>query len=440
MTQTWYDEDKVSFKGSAILTEWKAKREAERSAINAYGENGTQIGVSPEQLYETLMGSGGSFSGQAVNEETAMRVSAAYSCIRLVGGAMSGMPVNFYERAGTGAVLVEDHEYWWLLNEQSSVDITAFTMMTWLISSLGFHGDCFIEILRSSIYSNKVKGFLPHHPLRVTPFKDRLSKKLLYRITPSDGGAQYVLDSADMIHVPSLGFDGIRSVSPISWAAKQNIGIALAAEEYSAKFFKNGASNQIAIKSEKKLDKEQAELLRSSYIAKYSGNANYHMPIILSGGLELESLSINPEDAALISTRQFTVEEICRVLFNVPPSLVGHTVNTTAWGTGIEQTSIGFVRYSLRPLMTSIQQEFNRKLWPVDTRYFIKFDSTEIERGDLKSQYEAYRIALGRAGEKPWMSQNDVRKKTHMPPIANGDNYDPVVKGANSNSNNMETP
>lgn len=417
--------DMLAFKGSKILTEWKAGREA----IRALGENGTELGLTPDQLYERLVNSGGnSFSGQVVSEETAMRVSAVYGCISLVAGVISSLPVKIYERDGSNRKEVQGHDYWWLLNEQASNSMTASTALTWLISSMGFQGDGFWEIRRPSLSSNKVSGFIPHHPMRVEPFRGNTRGQILYRVTPVEGGSQYVLDSADVIHTPTLGFNGLRSISPISWAAKQNIGIALAAEEYSAKFFKNGATSQIALKTDKKLEKDQIDLLRASYLAKQAGNANYHMPVILTNGLSVETLSINPEDAALISTRQFTVEEICRVLWRVPPILVGHSGSTTVWGTGVEHLSLGFVKYSLRPILTAIQQELNRKLWPVDERYFVRFDTSELERGDLKSQFEALRVALGRAGERPWLSVNDVRTKLGETPIAGGDNYDPVGK------------
>lgn len=425
MTIAALDKSKLAYKGSSILTEWKRERES----VRAMTENGTQTGLNPSQLYDLISAGNGSFSGQAVTEEHAMRVSAVYACISLVAGVISSLPFKIYERTSHGPVEVQSHDYGWLLNEEINRDMTACSAITWLISSMGFQGDGFWEILRPSVTSNRVSGFLPHHPLRVQPFRDE-ARRLYYRITPADGRAQYVLDPADVIHIPTLGYNGLRSVSPISWAAKQNIGIALAAEEYSGKFFRNGATHQIALKTEKKLDTDQIDLLRTQYLLKQSGAGNFHMPLILTNGLSVEELSINPEDAALIDTRQFTVEEICRVFWRVPPILVGHSSNTTMWGSGVEHLSLGFVKYSLRPVLTAMQQELNRKLWPVDPRYFVKHDTRELERGDLKSFYESLRIGLGRAGERPWLSQNDVRRIIGEPPIDGGDNYEPLVSQA----------
>lgn len=422
MTKAALDQSKLSFKGSSILTAWKAERES----IRALGENGTQAGLDPSQLYDLLNAGNTSFSGQAVTEEHAMRVSAVYACISLVAGVISSLPIKIFERTDNGPVEVTSHDFSWLLNEEINQDMTACSAVTWLISSMGFQGDGFWEILRPSMSSNRISGFLPHHPLRVQPFRDS-SRRLHYRITPADGSAQYVLDPADIVHIPTLGYNGLRSVSPIAWAAKQNIGIALAAEEYSGKFFKNGATHQVALKSEKGLNEDQINLLRTQYMLKQAGAGNFHMPLILTNGLSVEELSINPEDAALISTRQFTVEEICRVFWRVPPILVGHSSNTTMWGSGVEHLSLGFVKYSLRPVLTAIQQELNRKLWPVDPRFFVKYDTRELERGDLKSFYESLRIGMGRAGERPWLSQNDVRRILGEPPIKGGDDYTPIT-------------
>ena len=69
--------------------------------------------------------------------------------------------------------------------------------------------------------------------------------------------------------------------------------------------------------------------------------------MVLAGGMKLHQLTLSSEDAQLIATRGFQVEEICRA-FGVPPFMIGHTEKTTSWGSGIEQMSIGFVKYTLQ--------------------------------------------------------------------------------------------
>ena len=136
--------------------------------------------------------------------------------------------------------------------------------------------------------------------------------------------------------------------------------------------------------------------------------------------MELEKLSITPEDASLLDTRRFQVEEIARI-FGVPPHMIGHTSASTSWGTGIEQQSIGFVKYTLQRHLVKIEQELNRKIWPTRARYYVEFSAVGLERGDTKTRNEAYRIALGRAGEPGWMSVNEVRRAENLPPVEGGD-------------------
>lgn len=409
----------MSDKRDNILASWKAQR----GEIQAFGGNVTETGLSAEQLYDKLRGS--SLPSPAITEQTAMLISTVYACVNLKAGAFASMPARFYERSNAMRTEVVNHELWYMLNEEANPDITASTLWTYLSSSMDFHGDGFAEIKRPSFTSNKIAGLAPHHPLRVQPFRNS-QNQLRYRITPDHGGAQYVLYPEDMIHVPSMGFDGLRSPSPITYAARQNISIALAVEDYNAKFFRNGATSDIALKSPKKLDEEQANLLRASFMARQVNGSNYHVPMVLSGGLELQQLSINPDDAALILTRQVTAEEICRAL-SVIPDMIGIASGSQV-ANNLEQKSINFVRWTMQPRMNAVKQELNRKIWPVNPKYFMEFDSSELQMGDFKSRMEGYRIAVGRAGERPIMNVDEVRGREKMRPAPGGDSFEPIGK------------
>ena len=121
----------------------------------------------------------------------------------------------------------------------------------------------------------------------------------------------------------------------------------------------------------------------------------------------------------MLESRGFSVEEVCR-WFRVPPFMVGHAEKSTSWGTGIEQQSIGFVKYTLARHLVKFEQEINRKCFRT-ARNFAEFQTSGLERGDYKARNEGYRIALGRAGEPAWMTINEVRKLENLPPIDGGD-------------------
>jgi len=218
-----------------------------------------------------------------------------------------------------------------------------------------------------------------------------------------------------MLHVPSLGFDGLRSPSAITFAGREAIGAAIAAQEHTSRFFASGANIDYALKAPGRLSDKQLGDLKASLLARAMNGGRG--PLILSGGLEPAQLSINSKDAEILATRLFNVEEISRIL-GVPPHMIGHTDKQTSFGTGIEQQGIGFVRYTLQRHLTPIKQELNRKFWPVREKLFLEHMVEALERADLKTRYEAYRIAMGRAGEMPWMDASEVRRRENLPPNA----------------------
>lgn len=409
---------------SRVLGSWIAGRDgaAERAGIVALGENSTGQ-LTLQELANLLGAAHRSASGAAVTADTAMRVSAVYSCVSLVAGAIATLPIGIYERNGDERSKAK-HEYWWMLNELASEGWTAAAAWEYIIGSKLFHGDGFGEWIRPSVYSSRVIGWKPLPRQSVQPFKE--DGRVYYRISPSDKPA-YVLDSADVIHLPSLGFDGLTSPSPITYAAREAIGTAIAAQEHAGRFFAGNANIDYALKTAAKLDKTQLDHLKASLIARTQNGGRG--PLILSGGLEPAQISVNSKDAEILATRLFTVEEICRI-FGVPPHMVGHTDKTTSWGSGIEQQGIGFVRYTLQRHLTPIAQELNSKLWPVRQKYFAEHITAALERGDLKARYDAYRTALGRAGEMPFMDADEIRRLENMPPNENlkmngGTNADP---------------
>lgn len=398
--------------GSRVLGDWIASRDgaASRAGIVALGENSTGS-MSLSELTAMIGASSVSASGASVTADSAMKVSAVYGCVSLIAGAIATLPLGVFERTAEGRDKA-DHPYWWLFNEQACEGWTSSVAIEYIISSKLFYGDGFGRLIRSN-RSNQVIGWEPLHSLSVQPFK--YEGRVLYRITPSSD-KPYTLDSSDMIHLPSLGFDGLTSPSPITYAAREAIGTAISAQQFSGQFFAGGANFDYALKTPAKLTAEQLTQLKTSLLGRAQNGGRG--PLILSGGLEPAQLSVNSKDAEILATRLFTVEEICRV-FGVPPHMVGHTDKTTSWGSGIESQGIGFVRYTLQRHLTPMQQEINRKLWPVRERFFVEHITAALERGDLKGRYEAYRIALGRAGEQPFMDSDEVRRLENMPPNEN---------------------
>lgn len=417
----WYNADRVAYKGSVILDRWMEERRTLKAPVNEHTYPSSS-GTSDSQLYEWLAGGSRSNAGPAVTERTAMSVAAVYACIGLVGGAIASLPLHIYKRTDEGRERAANHPLWWLLNEQPSAALSAAVMWEYLVWSLLLHGDAFARIQRQSVMSPKIAGFEPLHPQTVSVQK--IDGRLIY--TLHENGTTLSVDQDDMLHIPGLGFDGLRGLSPLRYAARQSIGAALAADEYSANFFSNGARPDYVIKTGAKLTDDQAKIFRESWMARYAGTRNAHIPAILSGpDADVKQLTMSHEDAQLIATRNFQAADIARI-YGVPPHMIGLTDKQTSWGTGIEQQGIGFIKYTLQRHLVKIEQEINRKCFRI-AGTFAEFNTAGLERGDYKARNEGYRIAAGRAGEPGWMTINEIRKLENLPPLDGGDTLNPGV-------------
>ena len=357
-------------------------------------------------------------AGVPVTESTVMNVSAVYACIQLISGAMASLPLPIYERTTTGRQRV-DHPLWWLLNEQPLPRCSASTFWRYMMTSKLLHGDGFALIKRKSAFSPEIVSITPWHPLAVNVYLngDRLAYQFINYIG-GQGIESQMYDQDDVLHFTGVGFNGLRSVSPLRHALRNAAGIALAADKYSAEFFSASAKPEIVIKTEMaKLSGDQKELIIDAWKSIQQGDRT--RPGVLGAGMSLQELTINAEDAQLLQSRMFQIEDIARI-YGVPPFMIGHTQNTTSWGSGVEQMGIGFVKYTLSQHIVDAEQEINRKLFLTD-KNFCEFNTAGLERGDIKTRNESYRIGLGRAGEPAWLTVNEVRAAENLPPKDGGD-------------------
>lgn len=379
---------------------------------NVFTPQNVTDGAYGSSVYEQF--TGGSAAGVSVNENTVRNSSAVTACLNLIGGSIAGLPKHIYQRTADGRQRT-DNDLWWLLNEQPTATMSAFTFWQYLIDSKILHGDGFAKIVRASPLSPRIVGFEPLHPASVEV--KLIDGRLIY-IIRRDGKSE-AMDQDDMIHVPGAGFNGLRGMSQIKHSLRNAVGVSLAANEYSAAFFKNSARPDFGIEVAGNPTLDQQEMIRRTFMDRHSGPMNSGLPMLLVGGAKIHPISMNAEDSQLLQTRMFQVEDVARIL-GVNPFMIGHTEKTSSWGTGVEQISIGFVKYTLSPHIKAIENEFNRKCFKT-SRNFMELLTAGLERGDITTRMNSYRIGLGRAGEPGVYTQNEVRGWENLPPIPGGD-------------------
>lgn len=361
-------------------------------------------------------------SGFAVTDQTAMLVSTVFACLSKISGAVLQLPVHQYSLNIDGdRDRMAPTPLWWMLNESPSAQWTAASWKEWIVRCVHLRGDQHTQILRG-VGSNAggITGLKPLHPdwVQTRPVDGRLR----YDVYDPYTRQAYGVDQDDMLHFAGFGFDGVRSLSAIQYAARTAISNSLAAGDYSGRTVGEGAMPKIALTYPNKLGKDQQELLRESFVATYTGPGAQKLPLILTEGGLAKELSMSPVDLQLLDSRRFEREDICQAL-GVPPVMIGENAKTSSWGTGVEQITLGFVKFTLKPHLCRWEEEMNRKLFR-RAGQFVEFELDALLRGDSKAQAEVYRAALGGPGTGDgWMSTNQVRRLQNLKPLP-GKEYD----------------
>lgn len=353
-------------------------------------------------------------------EDTAFTVSAIYACVNLIAGAIAGLPMHIFRVSQDGEKdRTLNDSLWWVLNEEMTPRWAAANAWEFLSQSLLLHGDAFGVILRGP--NSMPTGIRPIHPRRVTVVLNPGADRLVYSVAPEEGtpGKTAVYDQDDFVHVAGFGFDGFRGMSPLRYALRTTGAISIATQDFSASFFANSARPDYALTTAQKLSTEALERMKSQVEENHKGPTKAFRPMVLDNGLDIKTITMPIDDMQLVAMRQFQIEDIARI-YGVPPFMIGHNEKTTSWGSGVEEMGLGFVRYTLRQHLNKFETEFNRKLFRTAAKR-VEFDTFDLERADMKSMFESYRIAIGRAGEPGFMTAREVRQRLNMKKDADGE-------------------
>ena len=269
--------------------------------------------------------------------------------------------------------------------------------------------------------SGKTRAIWPLMPNLVTP-NLRPDRRLEYIVKDAIANIETTYPSDEIIHIPGLSFDGVSGVSPILYH-REGIGLAAALETFGAEYFGHGTAPSGLLSHPGALSDKARERLRVSWHQMHGMPGTRHKIAILEEGMEFKPATLQNDHAQFIESRKFQINEICRI-FRVPPHLIGDLERATF--TNIEQQSLEFVEYTLRPWLVRWEQELNRKLFPgpsefTASEFFVEHNIDGLLRGDFASRMTGY--ASGR--QWGWLSVNDIREKENMNPLPgkDGDQY-----------------
>jgi HK97 family phage portal protein len=325
-----------------------------------------------------------STSGIAVNERSMLSLSAVWACTRLISETIATLPLSMYEKTTDGKRIATQHPLQFIIHDQPNADTTASVFWESVIAAMLLRGTARAEKL---MVGDRLVGlsFLAPCRLAITRKSDG---SLQYNYT-EESGKQRVIPASRIFAIPGFSLDGKNGVSVISYGANV-FGSALSADQAANKTFENGLMPTTYFKMDRVLQKAQREEFRENLEA-VTGAINAGKSPLLEGGMSADTIGINPNDAQLLESRSFSVEEICR-WFRTPPFMVGHSEKSTSWGTGIEQQMIGFLTFTLAPWLKRVEQAISKDLLsPVDRlRYYPKYSVEGLLRADSAGRSAFY--------------------------------------------------
>jgi HK97 family phage portal protein len=358
--------------------------------------------------FQQLFGSGMLFdrpsaSGMTVTEDTSLRLSAVYACVRLISDTISTLPYDQYVRRDGQRFPYRPKDSW---VDRPSTEMPRTTFWKQVIISLLLDGNAFVLVTRSG---SEIVDLTPLNPKQV-------------RVERREGRKVFVINNTQIVgpdqvlHLTEMLMPGeLRGVSRIM-QAKEALGLGLALEEYAAQFFGNGAYAGGVLEFPDKLSPEQRKEIRDTWNSVHQGPKRAHRVGMLWGGGKFNPLTVDPSASQLVDQRKFAVEEIARI-FRVPPFMLGVSENAAMAFASIEQQQLFFRQHTIQPYVEMLEDHFQLLLENPAT--FIKFNMSSIVRADLSSRYSAYNVAL-LAG---FMSVNDVRRLEDLGPVEDGDQY-----------------
>lgn len=385
--------------------------------LSVFKRNSTTTDLTNPKAWLLQALGAGTNSGQTVTEETSLKFTGVLAAVGLRSSLLASMPIMVYKRIADGRQELPEDPVFRLLAYQPNPYMNAFTFWELINTHLDLWGNAYAIITRKNGVPFAIS---PVHPSLVEP---KVDGGLNYAILkPDEFGLKPSYKPQDILHFKGISTDGIKGKSPIM-LAKESIGLGLAAEKFGATFFNNNGHSRGIIEAPRQVGDTVKKALKENW----EKNKDHGTPL-LEDGMTYKPLSIPPEDAQFIGTRQFQIQDIARI-YQVPPHLLGELSRSTF--SNVEHSDIQFVKYGLRPMVKRYEKELELKLFPADLYVkSIKFNLDGILRGDTASRVAYYSSGI----QNRWLSPNEARAMENMNPREGGDIYENPNTTSNGNS------
>lgn len=358
-------------------------------------------------LQNTGFGTGlSNWSGETVNESTALQVSAVMACVGLIADSCASLPLRAVRKVGDRNVPLSTPR----LFVEPSDTVTGYELIHQTVSSLALHGNAYVYVDRAG--NGEPLALTPIHPNNVEVSSTAGSRLRSYTVAGSP------VDSENILHLRWWASpQALKGISPIE-EQKTTIGLALAMERHLAQFYADGGTPSSVLESDGEMTVEQAKILQETWFTQHNRKRR---PAVLAGGLKWRPVTASASDMELNATRDMQIAQIARI-FRVPGYLIGAKTGDSQTYTNAEMAGQHFVTYTLMPWLNRIETAFSSLL---PRPQFVKFDVDAFLRADTLSRLRAYQLAVSTGIKTP----NECRAAEGLEPYVGGDEFVMALPG-----------
>lgn len=365
-----------------------------------------------------LFGGPNTRSGVTVSIDSALRVTTALACGRVLAEGIAQLPLKVYRvdpKKGTRTPATDEAVYKILARRPNDWQ-TSFEFREMLTFHAVFTGNGYAYIGRGGRPS-KIVELIPLVPSQVTVVQDA-QYGLTYSVSDKSGHIA-TFPRSDILHIRGPAWNGYLGLDIIQ-LIREALGLAIVTEEAHANLHANGARPGGVLSIKGKLDKDKKDRLKESFQQSAGGIRNAYKTLVVDMDSTWTQMGMTGVDTQHIETRKFQIEEICRGM-RVFPQMVGHSDKTATFASA-ESFFLAHVTHSLMPWTTRWEHAIERDLLDDADDLIAKFNYAALLRGDNLSQATFYEKALGGArAETAYMTRNEVRALQELDPIEGGD-------------------
>lgn len=376
---------------------------------------------------DMVAGSKPTKAGVTVTATKALGVPMVWSCVKILSEATAGLPLKLYEDKGDKRAVVDRRDRQSRLLRKPNPHITRLNFLKFVVANLALRGNAYAIIQRNG--SKEWIGTIPLVTDETRPIIDP-DVGLVYETTID--GNRTIVSPENMLHFKLFTADGVIGLSPVEHMA-ETMGLALAAQDWSARFMrKGGVSGGYVVYEGFLTAEQQAQILAKFPDIRKDDTNSVGAWGILQGNPKIIPAGLSQKDAQFIETQQFQ-EEALAGIWGVPLWLANRASKTSIMGSNLEQQLRGFTTFGLDPYLKAIADEFNDKIWG-DTNRFVEFTAEGLLQADSAGRASYYQAGLGGSGGTGWMTVNEVRRLENLEPLE-GEEYDRVTRWEMANAN-----